>query len=129
MFADLPPQIIECVAHTEYAQPSDVILEEANAARLAGDLAGARCAIEGVLVSEPLNADAWVQLGFLRSATGEAKEAGAAFQRALGIAPDYDDAKIGLAQLAYRSGDVDGAREWLRRVSQARLQDPEVGSF
>lgn len=129
MFADLPPQIIECAAQAEHAQPSDVILEEANAARLAGDYAGAQRAIDGVLATEPMNADAWVQLGFLRSATGEAAQARAAFRRALDIAPDYDDAKLGLAQLAYRAGDIEGAREWLRSMSPARLQDPEVRAF
>jgi YaiO family outer membrane protein len=129
MYVDDPPQIIDCVAQAEHEQAVGAALDEIGAARLAGDFAAARCALERLLSSEPQNADAWVQLGLVHSASGDAPRARAAFLRALDIAPDYDDAKLGLARLAYRSGDLESARAWLQRINPARLGDPEIDAF
>jgi YaiO family outer membrane protein len=70
-----------------------------------------------------------VELGFLNSVVGQADAAREAFLRALEIAPDYDDAKLGLARLAYRSGDLPAARAWINRISARRSDDPELHSL
>jgi YaiO family outer membrane protein len=127
MIADIPPPTVDCAVYEAHAQSA--ALSKANAARLAGDLETARCELEALLRSEPENADAWVELGFVRSASGDAPGARAAFMQALEIAPDYDDARLGLAQLAYRSGDAEAARAWLRQIDQARRSDPEVAAL
>lgn len=129
MYADNPPQITACVAQEEQERTDEAALDEANLARLAGDYVAARCAVERIISSEPQNAAAWVQLGLVHSASGDAARARAAFLSALDIAPDYDDAKLGLARLAYRSGDLEGARAWLQRIDPARLDDPEIAAF
>lgn len=121
--------MIECAAQDGRQQAVQTVLEGARLARLAGDQATARCAIERVVSAEPQNADAWVQLGFVHSASGDEARARAAFLRALDISPDYDDAKFGLAQLAYRSGDVEGARVWLHRMDLTRRGDPDVDAL
>lgn len=129
MYADLPPQIHACVAQEGQERTVEAALDEANAARLAGDYVTAQCALERIISSAPQNADAWVQLGLVHSASGDALRARAAFLRALDIAPDYDDANLGLARLAYRSGDLEDARAWLQRIDPTRLDDPEIAVF
>jgi YaiO family outer membrane protein len=101
-------------------------LANARAARLAGDYAQAQSHAEAVLAAEPRNADAWVELGLTHAAAGAPDEARSAFERALSIAPNYDDARIGLARLAFNEGDGAGARSWLASVSETRARDPEV---
>jgi YaiO family outer membrane protein len=129
MIADIPPPTISCAMYEAHAEGAAATLAKANAARLSGDLEAARCELEALLRSEPRNADAWVELGFVRSASGDAQGARAAFIQALEIAPDYDDARLGLAQLAHRSGDAEGARSWLRQIDSARRGDPEVATL
>lgn len=120
----LPPADL-CVVQDQAPQT----LAAARAARLGGDVDGARCILAGVVAEQPHNADAWVELGYVLSHAGEGEEAHAAFTRALAISPDYDDAKLGLARLAYWSGDVPAARAWVGRVSAERRDDAEVGAL
>ena len=122
MLPELPPPVVECVAPIDVAS----CLAVARRARMAGDFPAARHALEAVLQADPRNADAWVQLGFVLSATGETAAARTAFLTTLEIASGYDDAKLGLARLAHRAGDGDGARAWLDRVGPTRANDPEV---
>ncbi len=82
--------------------------------------------LEDAVAAQPRNADAWVNLGLTRSATGDVAGARAAFLRTLEIAPSYDDAKVGLARLAYRAGDGREAQVWLDRVGAAHARDPDV---
>ena len=125
MFSDTTPPAYLCPAPPE--TPSSV--EAARAARLGGHYDSAYCTLARILAHEPRNADAWVELGFLNSISGQTDAACESFRRALEIAPDYDDAKLGLAQLAYRSGDAEAARFWLNRISEARSDDPEFRSL
>lgn len=123
MLADAPPAQV-CVIEAE--APS---VQAARAARFAGDYPRASRLLACVLADNPQSADAWVELGFAESAAGRDEEAQAAFLRALEAAPDYDDAKFGLARLAYRAGDARAAQAWLDRMSAARAGDPEVISL
>jgi YaiO family outer membrane protein len=121
MLSDAPPAYVCVVQH---AAPTD--LNAARAARLADDYAQAQCVLAQILEVEPHNPDALVELGFLSLAAGDTAAAHDAFQRAIEFAPDYDDAKYGLAQTAYRAGNPVEARAWLARISDARRQDPDV---
>jgi YaiO family outer membrane protein len=123
MLADAPPAQI-CIV--EHEAPS---IEAARAARLRGDYNRASRLLTCVLIDSPQSADAWVELGFVDLASGQGEEARAAFLRALETAPDYDDAKFGLALIDYRAGDPNGARVWLQRMSAERANDPDVLSL
>lgn len=120
MFADAPPAQI-CVV--EHEAPS---IEAARAARLRGDYDHALRLLACVLIETPQSADVWIEFGFAESASGRDADARTAFLRALEIAPDYDDAKLGLALIAHRAGDDESARSWLQLMSPARANDPEV---
>jgi YaiO family outer membrane protein len=124
LYDALPPPAIDCAAPHE--QSAEAMLGAARAARLAGDYSGAECTLTRLIVATPRDADAWLELGLLRAVEGDAQRAEAAFLQVLQIAPDYDDAKIGLARLAYRTGDVAGARIWLARIGPDRAHDPEI---
>lgn len=125
MLPDAVPPAQVCPASPD--APASV--ETARDARLRGDYDSAYCALDKALTREPTSADAWVELGFLNSVSGEVDAARAAFLRALELAPDYDDAKLGLAQLAYRSSDLRAARMWIDRISADRANDPELRSL
>lgn len=125
MHADLPPPAIQAAAEA----PAADALAAATEARRRGDWREARVLLEKLVEEEPRNADAWLQLGYACAAGDDAYAARAAFTRALEIAPSYDDAKLGLAQLAYRQGDLPEARLWVGRISSERWNDPEVAEL
>jgi YaiO family outer membrane protein len=79
------------------AQQSANDYERAVAARLAGEPAAAERLLRAWLVEHPGDADAQVQLGFALLALGRNEDARDAFAAALAIAPDYTDARSGLA--------------------------------
>lgn len=124
MQAELPPPVAEISAVS-----SQDALAAAQAARLGGHWREAQAILESLVREEPRNADAWLQLGYAYAAEPDPAAARAAFERALDLAPDYDDAKIGLAHLAYRDGDLATARLWLGRIGSERWNDPEVAEL
>jgi YaiO family outer membrane protein len=81
------------------------LYDEAVTARRAGNNERARVLLEQVVAAEPRNSDAHVQLGFAMLALGRLADAERTFRQALAIAPDYQDARIGLARVAQRRGD------------------------
>lgn len=126
MHADLPPVAITLAVCSPAAQEA---VAEGAAARQRGDWRKAAELLEPVVRDNPRDADAWLQLGFAYAAGGDEAAARAAFERTLELAPDYDDAKLGLAQLAYRSGDLATARLWIGRIGSERWSDPEVAEL
>lgn len=90
--------------------------QEAVQARLAGDPARAVALLGSVVAADPRNADAQVQLGLAQLALGHLAEAETAFRAALAVAPDYTDARIGLARVAQRRGDRAAALRALEPV-------------
>lgn len=118
------PPVIASSAATE--QSGESKLSDIRAARLRGDFDDARSEIRSVLAAEPNNADVWLEMGLVSLAAGDDANAEAAFLRTLDIAPGYDDAKLGLARLAYRRGDLAQARTWLSNVSASRGDDADV---
>lgn len=101
-------------AHAQ-AMPADTY-QAAVAARRAGDAASAVALLTPLIAANPRNADAQVQMGFAQLALGALDAAETAFSAALAVAPDYDDARIGLARVAQRRGDRAGALRVLESV-------------
>ncbi|MCP2670136.1 tetratricopeptide repeat protein [Maricaulaceae bacterium EIL42A08] len=79
--------------------------EEGAQLRLNGEFSAAEVLLDRCLADEPDNADALVQLGLARLPQGDRAGAESAFERALLLAPDYLDASIGLARIAYFERD------------------------
>lgn len=110
---------IQCAASESTSLP------RASQARRAGLHSDALAIVQCVLQRYPEDADAWFELGAIKSAQGERAEARRAWLRALDLAPANDDARMGLARLAYWDGDAAAANAWLASISQSRLQDAE----
>lgn len=87
-------------------------------ARLAGDARRAVALLQTVVAQDPKNSDAQVQLGLAQLALGALERAEHAFTAALAIAPEYADARIGLARVAQRRG------EWSLALDALALIDP-----
>jgi YaiO family outer membrane protein len=83
--------------------------DQAVAARQRGDAAEAARLLAPIVAAEPRNADAQVQLGYAYLSLDRLSDAEAAFRAALNAAPDYADAKLGLAQTLRRRGNAAGA--------------------
>ena len=107
------------------AQTIEEDYRAAVAARLSGDPAGALERLQRVVVADPDNADARLQLGLSLLALDRLPEAEAAFDETLALAPDYADARIGLARVAQRRGDV---RLALRTLAPLR-DHPEAAAL
>lgn len=86
-------------------------------ARLSGDPTAAVERLIRVTAAQPDNSDAHLQLGLSLLAAGRLDEAEAAFRRTLEIAPDYADARIGLARVWERRGRRDAALAELEQVT------------
>lgn len=85
-------------------------------ARHAGQPAEAARLLEQWLSERPNDADARLQYGYALLDLGRTGDAERAFLEVLRLAPDYADARIGLARIAQRRGDEAGARTWLRTL-------------
>ena len=123
MVPDLPPptlDVIQCDAVGE------ISVARAAETRRAGRPAQAATIAQCVLERYPSDADAWFELGAAKSAIDQRAGARQAYLHALDLAPTNDDARLGLARLAWWDGDHVGARHWLSSISAARSQDPAV---
>lgn len=107
------------------AQSPDVY-SQAVAARQGGDPATAVTLLEPLVAAEPANSDAQLQLGLAYLALDRLAEAEASFDRTLAIAPDYADARIGLARVAQRRGNRAGA---LAQIAPLDAANPEVAAL
>ena len=94
--------------------------------RRSGRFAEAAQLAQCTLQLHPEDADAWFELGAAKSALDARGEASSAWLRALDLAPSNDDARLGLANLAWRDGDLPAANRWLSSVSPQRQQDSEA---
>lgn len=105
----------------EQAAPASAY-EQAVAARLGGRPAEAARLLEPIVAADPTNSDAQVQLGYAYLALGRLDEADAAFGAALKVAPDYADARLGLARVAQRRGDRAGALAALEAIGSGNAE-------
>lgn len=85
-------------------------------ARQNGKPAEARRLLKQWLDAHPGDVDALLQYGFALLDLDRTVEADAAFRQVLKLAPNYFDARLGLARLAQRRGDFPGAQKWLSFV-------------
>jgi Tfp pilus assembly protein PilF len=90
--------------------------DQAVQARMAGDDARAVELLRPVVAADPRNSDAQLQLGLALLGLGRLDEAEAAFRRTLEIAPDYADARLGLARVEQRRGNWAAAEAALAGV-------------
>jgi YaiO family outer membrane protein len=108
------------------AQQAADLYGEGVAARHAGDPARAADLLARLVAAEPENSDAHLQLGLALLALGRLDEAEGAFQETLRLAPDYADARIGLARVAQRRGDRRAALAALEPLGPA---NPEAAAL
>jgi YaiO family outer membrane protein len=123
MVVDLPPQTLDVVQCDAVGETS---VARAAEARQAGRPAQAAAIAQCVLERFPSDADAWFELGAARSTLGLRATARDAYFRALDLAPTNDDARLGIARLAWWDGDHASARYWLSSISPARSRDPDA---
>ena len=92
----------------------------------AGDLDGARQALERALELNPGYAKTWSNLGLVLEAAGEVTGASAAYGQALERRPDLVGARLNLVSLHLARGEIDRAAEHLATAARLRPQDPDV---
>jgi YaiO family outer membrane protein len=98
------------------AQTAQQDYEAGVAARHAGHPEEALTHLERAAAAEPGNADIHLQIGFANLAMGRLDAAETAFRRTLDLAPDYADARLGLARVDQRRGDRAAALAELDRI-------------
>ena len=104
------------------AQTAEQDYQAGVAARLAGNPEEALRRLERAAEAEPGNADIHLQIGLAHLAANRLDAAEAAFRRTLELAPDYADARLGLARVAQRRGDEDAALAELDRVGPGHAE-------
>jgi YaiO family outer membrane protein len=92
------------------AVAADPTFAEAQAARHAGRTAEAIAAFERLSRTQPADADIWLNLGLSYGAAERFVDAERALERAMALAPDYDDARLAHARMAFFRGDRATAR-------------------
>ncbi|HWH23012.1 MAG TPA: YaiO family outer membrane beta-barrel protein [Allosphingosinicella sp.] len=94
----------------------DELYRQGVAARQAGQNGRAVELLSRAAAARPDDADVQLQFGLALLNAGRLQEAESAFRLTLALAPDYADARIGLARIAQRRGDVRVALAELDRV-------------
>lgn len=101
------------------AQTVDELYASAVKARQAQHFDEAADLLKRALALKPDNADALVQLGFAELGRNDLQAARDAFSKALSLAPTYRDASFGMAEVEFRSGNLDTALPLAEQVAQA----------
>lgn len=104
------------------AQTAQQDYDAGVAARHAGHPEEALTHLDRAAVGEPENADIQLQIGFANLAMGRLDAAETAFRRTLDLAPDYADARLGLARVAQRRGDRAAALAELDRIDAGHFE-------
>jgi YaiO family outer membrane protein len=108
------------------AQTADEFYREGVAARMGERFEEAVSLLERARSLDPDNADILVQLGFAQLALANNAGARQVFEQALALAPSYEDARFGLAQIAFRSGNLAEARRLSETVLDAQPDNAEA---
>ena len=108
------------------AQTAQQDYEAGVAARHAGYPEQALTYLDRAAAAEPGNADIQLQIGFANLALGGLDAAETAFRRTLDLAPDYVDARLGLAQVAHRRGDRAAALAELDRIGPGHAEADQL---
>ncbi|RWB42930.1 YaiO family outer membrane beta-barrel protein [Mesorhizobium sp.] len=101
------------------AQTADELYASAVKARQAQHFDEAADLLKRALALKPDDADALVQLGFAELGRNDLPAARDAFSKALSLAPNYRDATFGMAEVEYRSGNLDVALPLAETVAKA----------
>ncbi|MBZ9964482.1 YaiO family outer membrane beta-barrel protein [Mesorhizobium sp. BR1-1-2] len=101
------------------AQTVDELYASGVKARQAQHFEEAADLFRRALALKPDNTDALVQLGFAELGRDKLPAARDAFSRALSLAPAYRDASFGMAEVEFRSGNLDAALPLAESVAQA----------
>ncbi|BCM20924.1 YaiO family outer membrane beta-barrel protein [Mesorhizobium sp. J8] len=101
------------------AQTVDELYASAVKARQAQHFDEAADLLKRALALKPDNADALVQLGFAELGRNDLPAARDAFSKALSQAPNYRDASFGMAEVEFRSGNLDAALPLAETVAKA----------
>lgn len=130
---DAPIAIPEMAVPDQPLQGTAVPRDEALRAALAGRLAEARHAFERIAASEPLAADAWVNLALAELALGQPERAVGHFERGVSLLEERGgDAKAaalsaslqGLAAACEAIGEVARASDLFARAHRAHPRSP-----
>lgn len=113
-------------AAASHAQTVDDLYREGVSARNAREFEKASDYLRRALALEPENSDALVQLGFAELALDRRDKARISFEKALDVAPDYEDARLGLALVAFREFDLATAERLALRVREAQPDNAEA---
>ncbi|CDX29043.1 conserved exported hypothetical protein [Mesorhizobium plurifarium] len=111
------------------AQTVDDLYASAVKARQAQHFDEAADLLKRALALKPDNADALVQLGFAELGRNDLQAARDAFSRALSIAPTYRDASFGMAEVEFRSGNLDAALPLAETVANADPGNADVAKL
>lgn len=104
------------------ANDVEALLLHANALAALRDPDGAVTQIEEALEIDPQSSEAFVTLGAVRMQSGQAKEAEAAFRRAITLAPSSIDPKLALANFFWSTNRLNEAEAAL---TDALRDDPQ----
>lgn len=99
-------------------------LEEARSSLEEGDLERAREALQRVIETDPTDASALVDLGYLALGAGNGNEAAALFRQALEREPGNIDALRAIATIHGRAGRAEDAFDAASAVAEAQPGDP-----
>lgn len=108
------------------AQTAEELYRDGQAARIEQRFEDAVSLLEHAKTLDPDNADVLVQLGFAQLGLGNSIAARQAFEQVLAIAPSYEDARFGLAQIEFRSGNLAEARRLAETVLGAQPDNAEA---
>ncbi|ODA93523.1 peptide transporter [Mesorhizobium sp. SEMIA 3007] len=111
------------------AQTVDELYASAVKARQARHFDEAVDLLRRALALKPDNADALVQLGFAELGRNDLAAARDAFSKALSLAPTYQDASFGLAEIEFRSGNLDAALPLAESVARAQPGNTDVAAL
>ncbi|TPI16485.1 YaiO family outer membrane beta-barrel protein [Mesorhizobium sp. B4-1-3] len=111
------------------AQTVDELYASAVKARQAQHFDEAADLLKRALALKPDNADALVQLGFAELGRNDLSAARDAFSKALSIAPTYRDASFGMAEVEFRSGNLDAALPLAETVAKADPANTDAGKL
>ncbi|RJT33368.1 YaiO family outer membrane beta-barrel protein [Mesorhizobium waimense] len=111
------------------AQTVDELYASGVKARQAQNFDEAADLLRRALALKPDNADALVQLGFAELGRNDLPAAREAFSKALSLAPAYLDASFGMAQIEFRSGNIEAALPLAEKVSRAEPGNADAATL
>ena len=96
------------------------------------DYAKAEALLDDAVKSVPSDYRAWFDLGLVRSATGQKKEALEAYQKSVTAKPDFFESNLNLGLLLAADGNSAESAKYLRAATELKPSDParaQSGAF